>query len=163
MAEGLLLFYYFPNTSQSASLTAPLKGSLAQCLPLRGKPAKRRQRRKKRAGFEEAARLAGSPGTGNRFAATVRLSAKLTERCCSTIKKEGAPLPTQRGFFYCTSKVSGRMIQTGFPVSLAYQTVCPVPLGLPFQTASTMSAWSTIYWFRFLKQSGVYCRCNIVS
>ena len=28
MAEGLLLFYYFPNTSQSASLTAPLKGSL---------------------------------------------------------------------------------------------------------------------------------------
>ena len=33
MAEGLLLFYYFPNTSQSASLTAPLKGSLPQCLP----------------------------------------------------------------------------------------------------------------------------------
>ena len=81
MAEGLLLFYYFPNTSQSASLTAPLKGSLAQCLPLRGKPAKRRQRRKKRAGFEEAARLAGPPGTGNRFAATVWLPAKPTERC----------------------------------------------------------------------------------
>ena len=36
MAEGLLLFYYFPNTSQSASLTAPLKGSLPNCLPLRG-------------------------------------------------------------------------------------------------------------------------------
>ena len=36
MAEGLLLFYYFPNTSQSASLTAPLKGSLPQCLPLKG-------------------------------------------------------------------------------------------------------------------------------
>ena len=66
---------------------------------MRGKPAKRRQRRRKRAGFEEAARLAGPSGTGNRFAATVRLSAKLTERCCSTIKKEGTPLPTQRGFF----------------------------------------------------------------
>ena len=25
------------------------------------------------------------------------------------------------------------MIQTGFPVSLAYHTVCPVPLGLPLQ------------------------------
>ena len=132
-------------------------------LPLRGKPAKRRQRRRKRAGFEEAARLAGPPGTGNRFAATVRLSAKLTERCCSTIKKEGAPLPSQRDSFYCTSKVSGRRIQTGFPVSLAYHTVCPVPLGLLFQTASTMSAWSTMYLFRFRKQSGVYCRCNIVS
>ena len=37
MAEGLLLFYYFPNTSQSASLTAPLKGSLfSPCLPWRG-------------------------------------------------------------------------------------------------------------------------------
>ena len=81
MAEGLLLFYYFPNTSQSASLTAPLKGSLSLCLPLRGKTAKRRQRRKKRAGFEEAARLAGPPGTGNRFAATVWLPAKPTERC----------------------------------------------------------------------------------
>ena len=80
-AEGLLLFYYFPNTSQSASLTAPLKGSLPNCLPLRGKTAKRRQRRKKRAGFEEAARLAGPPGTGNRFAATVWLSAEPTERC----------------------------------------------------------------------------------
>ena len=33
MAEGLLLFYYFPNTSQSASLTAPLKGSLRTPLP----------------------------------------------------------------------------------------------------------------------------------
>ena len=40
MAEGLLLFYYFPNTSQSASLTAPLKGSLPNCLPLRGGAAK---------------------------------------------------------------------------------------------------------------------------
>ena len=80
LAEGLLLFYYFPNTSQSASLTAPLKGSLAQCLPLRGKPAKRRQRRKKRAGFEEAARLAGPPGTGNRFAATVWVPPKAAER-----------------------------------------------------------------------------------
>ena len=49
-------------------------------LPLRGKPAKRRQRRNKRAGFEEAARLAGPSGPGNRFAATVWLSAKLTER-----------------------------------------------------------------------------------
>ena len=88
VAEGLLLFCYFPNTSQSASLTAPLKGSLAQCLPLRGKPAKRRQRRKKRAGFEEAARLAGPPWTGNRFAATVRLSAKLTERCSGNNKKQ---------------------------------------------------------------------------
>ena len=127
------------------------------------KPATRRQRRKKRAGFEEAARLAGPPGTGNRFAATVRLSAKLTERCSGSIKKEEAPLPPQRGFFYCISNVSGRRIQTGFPVSLAYHTVCPVPLGLLFQTASTISAWSTIYRFRFLKQSGVYCRCSIVS
>ena len=50
-------------------------------LPLRGKPAKRRQWREKRAGFEEAARLAGPPGTGNRFAATVWLPAKPTERC----------------------------------------------------------------------------------
>ena len=61
-------------------------------LPLRGKPAKRRQRRRKRAGFEEAARLAGPSGTGNHFAATVRLSAKLTERCDCTSKKEEAPL-----------------------------------------------------------------------
>ena len=100
LAEGLLLFYYFPNTSQSASLTAPLKGSLAQCLPLRGKPAKRRQRRKKRAGFEEAARLAGPPGTGKRFAATVRLSAKLTERCLGSIKKK--PLCQRRGTPFIT-------------------------------------------------------------
>ena len=57
-------------------------------LPLRGKPAKRRQRREKRAGFEEAARLAGPPRTGNRFAATVRLSAKLTERCPAPAKKK---------------------------------------------------------------------------
>ena len=68
-------------------------------LPLRGKPAKRRQRRRKRAGFEEAARLAGPSGTGNRFAATVRLSAKLTERCDRIPQKERAPLPVQRGFF----------------------------------------------------------------
>ena len=59
--------------------TSPQGEALRVCtvkrLPLRGKPAKRRQRRKKRAGFEEAARLAGPPGTGNRFAATVRLAA----------------------------------------------------------------------------------------
>ena len=63
----------------------PSRGGFGSCkikrLPLRGKPAKRRQRRKKRAGFEEAARLAGPPGTGNRFAATVWLSPQATERC----------------------------------------------------------------------------------
>ena len=93
---------------------------------------------------------------GKRGSPLGELSAKLTERCSGSNKKK-------KPLFYCTSKVSGRMIQTGFPVSLAYQTVCPVPLGLPFQTASTISAWSTIYWFRLLKQSGVYYRCNIVS
>ena len=46
----------------------PLQGRL----PLRGKPAG----------------LAAPSGAGNRFAATVRLSAKLTERCPETEKKK---------------------------------------------------------------------------
>ena len=74
---------------------------------MRGKPAKRRQRRRKRAGFEEAARLAGPSGTGNRFAATVRLSAKLTERCDRIPQKERAPLPVQRGSFLYDREFQG--------------------------------------------------------
>ena len=80
-----LLKRRYGNTSPPPAAAPPLQGRHWGCktkrLPLRGKPAKRRQRRRKRAGFEEAARLAGPPGTGNRFAATVRLSAKRTERC----------------------------------------------------------------------------------
>ena len=85
-------------TSPPPAAAPPLQGRQLGRLPLRGKPAKRRQRRKKRAGFEEAARLAGSPGTGNRFAATVRLSAKLTERCSGSNKKK-KPLCHRREAF----------------------------------------------------------------
>ena len=58
----------------------PLQGRL----PLRGKPA----------------RLAAPSGAGNRFAATVRLSAKLTERCLGSIKKK--PLCQRRGTPFIT-------------------------------------------------------------
>ena len=85
------------NTSPSRlrRATSPQGEAVRVCkikrLPLRGKPAKRRQWREKRAGFEEAARLAGPPGTGNRFAATVWLPAKPTERCCRTPIKIRGP------------------------------------------------------------------------
>ena len=62
-------------------------------LPPSGKPLKRRRWRMKRAGFEEAARLARLKGRGNRNAATVqcrrrplggkaRSTAKLSQKSC---------------------------------------------------------------------------------
>ncbi len=63
---------------------APLEGETGEAPPAAEKASR----------FQEAARLAGPPGTGNRFAATVRLSAKLTGRCLGSIKKK--PL-CQRG------------------------------------------------------------------
>ena len=73
--------------------------------------------------------------------------------------KAGGPRYSQNSII----KVAGSILQTTFPFSFAYQTVCPVPLGSPFHTANTTSAQSTIYWFRFFMQSRVYCRCSIVS
>ena len=104
MAEGLL-FCYFPNTSQSAIADSSPQGEPPhpESLPLRGKPAKRRQRREKRAGFEEAARLAGPPGAGNRFAATVWLAAKRTERCQGTSCDEGLSSDRQASIILTTT------------------------------------------------------------
>ena len=40
MAEGLLLFCYFPNTSQSANADSSPQGEPPPCLPWRGGAAK---------------------------------------------------------------------------------------------------------------------------
>ena len=61
-------------------------------LPLRGKPAKRRQRREKRAGFEEAARLAAPSGAGNRPAATVWVPPQAAERWLRRTFPQQTPL-----------------------------------------------------------------------
>ena len=86
------------------------------------------------------------------------------------VSKKKEPLCHRREApFYMTykiesSKVSGNTSHIGFRRRRAIKTVCLLPLCRRIlQTARTMSAWSTIYWFRFRRQSGVYCRCNIVS
>ena len=78
------------------------------------------------------------------------------------VSKKKEPLCHRREApFYMTykiesSKVSGNTSHIGFRRRRAIKTVCLLPLCRRIlQTARTMSAWSTIYWFRFHKQSCV--------